>query len=153
MKQFAVCSDGWKLVMHAPGKESAHEVLLTHPLFEEWRLEVFPELEGRGLSKELFDLVRSREDYGAIHKQMRKLMKAERYSLFYLPDDPNEERDLAADEPEVLARMKALFTAEEARRERARSNARLPTTPAQLSKEAKANLADLGYADTGEDEE
>lgn len=148
MFQSAVHLDGWKLTLRIPSLQSAEPVILTYPGIPRRYIEKhFPELIDTGLTEELYEQLKAREDYKTRMKELRKAGRREIFELFYLPDDPEAKHDLSEEHPEKLAELRDVLMKLMEERDIARGRAAEPATPATLSEEDVAELAKLGYVD------
>ncbi|MEW6072758.1 MAG: sulfatase [Planctomycetota bacterium] len=110
---------------------------------------LFEGLAETGMTPALYAELKAMPGFWRLLGLLRREMQVPFHALYYLPDDPKEQHDLAAERPEKVAELLPLLRAEEARREEARARAALPTTPVELSPEDIDHLRKLGYADGG----
>jgi arylsulfatase A-like enzyme len=146
VEQYAVTRGCWRLVEERPGSESSDSSLLSHPRVpEEWLRANCPELLTRPLTKDLLSELLARPGFGARLVELRALVAGPYRSLFDLCRDPEEQHDLAAVEPEVLASLLRDLEAERARARTAQAEARPSAVRATLTPEALDELDRLGY--------
>jgi arylsulfatase len=116
-------------------------------LADVWDLE--DELGRRGLTEPFYDELQARPEFESVVAYLRFELAGPFYELFDLASDPDARRDLARERPEKLAELLPVLRAEQERREVARKAARPPAARAELSAEEIAQLAAIGYAETG----
>jgi len=156
MWQASLTYKGWKLVLDNPGVDSAREVLLTHRRTpREWLEQHAPAILERGLTEEVFDELIRRDDWSALQYELRDLMREQEMRLFYLPDDPDEDHDLADERADMKRALVKLMAIEKHKRDVARKNAQNPASPVHLDGSVLEELGKLGYVDTSaaEDDE
>ncbi len=169
MDQFAIESDGWKLVSRRPGVNSPPEVVLTSPdlrsLWKEhlagaprertpeqklyWQMtQVFlAKLDERGLTPHLFASFSSHPAWNDYVHFLRGLLSTPRYALYYLPTDRDEETDLASSRPDKVQELLKIARGEQEKRNRARALAQPPTKAIQLDEDDLEELSKLGYVE------
>jgi arylsulfatase A-like enzyme len=149
VKQFMVEDGGWKLVELWPGQDTGDVSVLTHPRVDDaWLSTHFPALVGEALTPALFARLRS-EDPGYADKlaDLRARLQGPFYELYDLTNDRDERRDVAGEEPQIVARLRGLLEAEKARARQAQANVRHVVQPKSWSGEARRQLEALGYVD------
>ncbi len=174
MNQFAIESDGWKLVARRPGLTSLSEVVLTSPdlrsLWQEhladaprdetaeqklyWQMtqDFLTKLDERGMTPDLLASFRSHPAWNDFVLFLRGLLSAPRYALHYLPTDPDEETDLASSRPDKVRELLEVARGEQEKRDRARALAKPPATPVRLDEAVLEELSKLGYVGAGRTE-
>lgn len=146
VEQYAVTLGCWRLLEEFPGSESSDSALLSHPRVpDDWLAAHASELLTRPLGKELLRELLARPGFPERLRELRALVAGPYYTLFDTCQDAAEARDLAAREPERLARMKTLLQAEKARSRAAQAEARPVRRSTALSPEALQALEALGY--------
>jgi arylsulfatase A-like enzyme len=154
VEQYALTQGCWRLVEEFPGSESSDAALLSHPrVSDDWLRANCPELLERPLSKALLKEILARPGFTERLQELRKLVAGPYHALFDLCSDPEERHDLAARQPEVLARLKLALEAEKARARGAQREAEVSGVREALSGEARAQLEALGYGGGGPDEQ
>jgi arylsulfatase A-like enzyme len=153
VEQYALTLGRWRLIEERPGSESADYSLLTHPRVpDEWLRAHAPELLTRPLTEPLLRALSARPGFEAAVRALRAELAGPYYSLYDAESDPGDLHDLAAAQPELVARLKPLLEAEKERSRRARKEAkavvRAALSPAQI-----AELEKLGYGGGGDEEE
>ncbi len=150
MRQWAVAQDGWKLIRMEPANDAKLGVQMTFPrLSPEWLRAHLPELAGRGLTEELYAVVRSthtRDDA----KALREALAGTFDELYYLPDDPGETRDVSAQHPEKVTELGGILEAHVRAVEAARKDGVEATQAPAFSPAVLDELRRLGYAGGGE---
>ncbi len=155
MKQASVAYEGWKLIVQYPTKDIAREVVLTHPRVPaSWYEENLPEFLETGMTDDLFKRTIARPDARQLERDIRdRFLEGAEFKLYYLPDDPNEDTNLHKKRLDMRRALFELLSVEAAKMEAARDNARSPSAPVQLDAKTLQQLADIGYVDTGSDED
>jgi arylsulfatase A-like enzyme len=173
MRQAALYAGDWKLV-ERDFREAPPAVLLSSwPLSREWCDALERELRARGAGDELFAWRRDRElaqlvferlpDSGlteallaeivarpgssGLLAMLRQVTTGPRYELYDLAADPAASRDVRAEHTDKAAELLRFLRAAQARRDKARLNARPPTQPVELGPADIDQLEGLGYAD------
>ncbi|MEQ1895704.1 MAG: sulfatase, partial [Planctomycetota bacterium] len=156
VEQYALTLWPWRLVEERPGSESGEASLLSHPRVPRAWLEAHaPELLVAPLDDALLKLLLAREGMGAAVLALRAELAGPFFTLYDLAQDPLAARDVAAEHPEVLARLKPLL---EEHKQRSRASAALAVAEGfrpKLSPAAREALEGLGYGggeEEGEDE-
>ncbi|MEW6074008.1 MAG: sulfatase [Planctomycetota bacterium] len=139
--------DGWKLVRTWPGRESGEPTLLSHHRVpREWLEANFPELVDAPLTHAWWKERRQASDYAPKVAELRKRIEGPYTELYYLPEDPNEEHDLAAARPDVVDRLLPLLEERRRRGQAARKAAAWDTFVPDFDPAALEALQGLGYA-------
>ncbi|MEQ1893814.1 MAG: hypothetical protein ABL998_14835, partial [Planctomycetota bacterium] len=142
--QSRAVSDGeWRLVVTQPGYD-IHGLLTSargRAWFSRHQPEVLPWIDaGSSLPEMLARHSGLREIVGQAHRELRGPF----FELYHLPSDPHQLVDRAADEPAVVARLRAVF--EEAERLTGAERALIPVQTTELAPADAAELRALGYA-------
>ncbi len=143
--------EGWKLIETRPGYQAGLAPLITHPRVREaWLEEHLPELAASGILTEELRVQAARDpDLRAPFEELKQELRGPFYELYHLPDDPEEERDLAGAHPDRVQALLERMRAEEARGRNAQKDARSDGVAPRLSPAELEALQDLGY--TGEE--
>ena len=142
MEQETLVQGGWKLIRSSPRSASFQTKLTLPRMKHEWLPEHAPELIGvRWTTKELNAWFDARFK---LKKALSKYLWGPFHELYYLPDDPLEENDLAAAEPERVEALTAVLDRIRERAEDARAKAAV-TPPTQLTDAELDELRSLGY--------
>ena len=102
-------------------------------------------LESTGMTPALFEELRRDPQFRAFQRFALKALQKPFYELYYLPNDPHERNDLAADRPEKVQELLPFLEERRARSEEARAYALLPTAPVTMSAEDIERLEAIGY--------
>ncbi len=154
VEQYALTLGCWRLVEEFPGSESSEASLLSHPRVpEEWLRAHCPELPSAPLTKALLAEILARPGMPERIAELRALVAGPYYTLFDLCADPHETRDLSAERPAELARLKAALAREKARSRTARAEARVTGVLQPPSPEQREQLEALGYGGSASEED
>ncbi len=145
MRMASIEHEGWKLIEIEPAVEALPGTMLSNPhLPDGWIEEKAPQVKERpmtvGLMEELF-----RAHGAGFLEELRGALEGRVRELYYLPDDPREERDLSAERPEKVAELAALLNQAKAKRTAARGTA--DEGRVTLTEDDLQELAKLGYVD------
>ena len=154
MLHSAVQYEGWKLIESLPAVQTRPATMLTNKhMPEAWLAENAPRiLELGACRQEDLDELEERMGRGYIQEVANQLTGAF-YELYYLPDDPNEERDLSAERPKDVLRLEKALRAAQDRRETARKNANAPRGERmEFDEDELEQLQALGYVQADEEE-
>jgi arylsulfatase A-like enzyme len=153
VEQYALTLGRWRLVEEFPGSESGEAALLTHPrVSDEWLRAHASELLTRPLTQALLSELSARPGFPAAVAELRRTLAGPYDSLYDVEADPAGQRDLAAEHPELVARLKPLLEREKARSRQARAEADpILARPARSAAE-RAALEALGYGGGSDDE-
>jgi arylsulfatase A-like enzyme len=141
--QGAVEEGGWKLIVYLP-KTASYQTLLSHPRLDRRRLaELAPELAtGWHTEEEIARIVAAKPE---LEHFLYETMIGPVTELYYLPDDPGEQHDVAALHPDVVERLGKYLQQGVDMGRTAKSKASvLPVSP-DLSEDEIRELRDLGY--------
>jgi arylsulfatase A-like enzyme len=143
---------GWKLVETIPSVRSGQESLLSSPWARAWLEQRFPELAGRIAGahprREFFvAFQRAGLDVDQVIDELLADIGKPWYELYYLPDDPREERDLSAEHPERVAQLSALLDERRARAIAAHLEPGQVARPRARTADELRELSELGYVD------
>ena len=107
MEQAAVHYGGYKLVITAPGRDSAARTMLTHPdLPREWLETHLPEMLDRPATDELFAELAEHDDYKSLVHRLKTGMKDHTViELYDLRSDPGERNNLAEELPDKVQEL------------------------------------------------
>jgi len=102
-------------------------------------------LEETGMTQALFEEIRRDPQFKAFQRFALKALQKPFYELYYLPDDPHQGNDLAADRTDKIVELLPYLQEQRARSEEARTHAMLPTAPVTMSPEDIRRLEAIGY--------
>ena len=144
MPQMSYEHEGWKLVVTEP-KRAPGQMLITHRLLDPERMrELAPELFERPMpSGQIAALVR---DNPAVLDYIEAQCGDRNLELYYLPDDPLEQTNLADLHPELVDTMFRQGLVARALAEEARKDASYEINTIEMSAEDRDMFQDLGYA-------
>lgn len=146
VEQYALTFWPWRLVEERPGSESGEASLLSHPRVPRAWLERYaPELLDKPLDDALLARLLAREGMPDAVRALRAELAGPYFTLYELARDPLAERDVAAEHPDQLARLRTLL---EQHKQRSRASATLAVAEGfrpELSGEARRALESLGY--------
>lgn len=154
MLHAAVQYEGWKLIESLPAVQTRPATMLTNKYMpKEWLAEHAPKVLEQGACRQAdLDELEGRLGKGYIQEVANQLTGAF-YELYFLPDDPNEENDLAASRPADVLRLQKALRAAQDRRETARKNANAPRGERmEFDEEELERLRALGYVQADEEE-
>jgi arylsulfatase len=147
--QTCVVDGGWKLIETRPSPVPRQAMFLTSKYALEWIWRRFPDLEGgRPTAAEIAARVSGESEVAALYEELQRDLVGPFHELYRLEDDPLEARDLAAEHPDVVERLRAVLDAERSRARAARREER--GAGAGLSAERIEQMMGLGYADAGD---
>jgi arylsulfatase len=141
----AVTAGEWRLTeLHA--EDAPLLFLVNHPRGVAWAEERFPVLRGRQWDmSDLFAAARTQADPEAFRREAHAFVAEPVIELFHLPSDPHQLTDVAAEHPEIVARLRAQLAAGVL--ESANQRLRIPvTSEPQADSISRAELEALGYA-------
>lgn len=148
MAQAAVELGGWKLIELRPADQSSIQTMITSPFLDrEWRQGLLPELGGSVLTYEVFDRILERLPKRQIAPVLKAELQGVRHELYYLPDDPDERVNLAAEHPDRVAELARHLRVLEEEVSIAQGRARSSATVVEFSEEELTELGKLGYTD------
>ena len=151
VEQYMVESEGWKLVEVWPGSTGADHTLLTHPRVpDRWLEQNFPELLREPLTERLMEELKVRPAYRERIAELHGLVRGPYYELYDLATDPRELRDLHAERPEVVARLRTLLAEHKALGRQAQERARPDLAVKPFTADQIEELRKLGYAGADE---
>jgi arylsulfatase len=142
--QSRAVSDGeWRLVVTEPGYDIHGLISSTRgrAWFREHQPEILPWIDaGLGLP----EMLARQRDLKQIITRAHGDLRGPFFELYHLPSDPHQLADRAAAEPEVVARLRAVY--EEAERRATEERARVPVKATELAPADAEELRALGYA-------
>lgn len=143
MEQSSLESGGWKLIATRPLLARLH-TQLSSPRLDRARFDALcPELATGYFSDPEIARVLARQP--AARAFLEQSLAGPFYELYHVDEDPFETRDLAAEQPEQVARLGPLLEAARERSQRAQAGATFLAPAAALDEAALEELKALGY--------
>ena len=145
-----VILEGWKLIESRPSSQAGVDSFLSSPRARAWLAERYPALAGTvagATPPERFAALLA--EYGKtvedVTRELDEAFEGPYHELYFLPDDPLEERNLAGDEPERVEAMLELLRRERERAAAARVELDEPPVIRPPTEAERRELDALGY--------